>query len=103
MVILGGTPAWQLLANGIPEDQEYWTRVWAMRGLLWASPDGAVDVLLRGLQDTHWRVREMTCKVVARHRVGDVLDALAAVEADANLRVRRSAHRAAMRIVESAD
>jgi hypothetical protein len=93
----------RLLVAGVPEHQEYWVRVWAMRGLLWASRGECIEVLRRGLQDKHWRVREMTCKVVARHRVGGALDALAAAESDANPRVRRAAVRAAMRIVESSE
>lgn len=99
LVTLGGAPAARLLAEGIPENQEYWTRVWAMRGLLWASPGGTVDVLLAGLQDRHWRVREMTCKVIARHRVGAALDALSALDGDPNPRVRHAAQRAAVRVI----
>ena len=102
IVALGGAPAIRLLGDDIPDDQSYWLRVWAMRGLLWASPGDAVQVLRRALQDDHWRVREMACKVIARHRVGDVLDALAVVETDSSIRVRRAAQRAVMRIVESA-
>ena len=99
LVTLGGTPATHLLATGIPEHQQYWVRVWAMRGLLWATPGEAVDALRRGLADSHWRVREMACKVAARHGVGEVLDAVTAAESDTNMRVRSAASRAGRRIV----
>lgn len=99
---LGGAPAMRLLGDGTPDNQAYWLRVWAMRGLLWASPGGVSDALRRGLKDDHWRVREMTCRVIARHRVDDVLDAVAICESDSVVRVRRAARRAVMRIVESA-
>lgn len=38
LVTLGGAPAARLLAEGIPENQEYWTRVWAMRGCCGRRP-----------------------------------------------------------------
>jgi HEAT repeat protein len=92
LATIGGVP---------PEDQLYWLRVWALRGLLWASPGDRVEVLRRALKDDHWRVREMTCKVIARHRVDEVLDAVVALQSDRVARVRRAAERAVERIVES--
>ena len=100
LVILGGAPARNLLADCLPEDQSYWLRVWALRGLLWAPPGAPAKVLRRGLDDKHWRVREMACKVVARHRVDEVIDAVAGLQADRTVRVRRAADRAIRRIVE---
>lgn len=38
LVVVGGLPATRLLVAGLPHDQQYWLRVWALRGLLWASP-----------------------------------------------------------------
>ncbi|HUS62272.1 MAG TPA: HEAT repeat domain-containing protein [Acidimicrobiales bacterium] len=98
IVTLGGVPAERLLAEGLPQDQTYWLRVWALRGLLWASPGNRVEVLGRTLADDHWRVREMACKVVARHRVDEVLDAVVDLQSDTVVRVRRAAERTLRRI-----
>lgn len=103
IVTLGGAHAHQLLNDAMPPGQDYWLRVWAARGLLWAGPgddDSAGSAVLRGaLGDDAWRVREMACKVVARHRVGDLLDDVAALRGDPIARVRSAAARAAARIV----
>lgn len=97
---LGGPHATRLLDRGLPTDQEYWLRVWAARGLLWAGPGDRPEVLRVALRDDAWRVREMTCKVVARHRVGELLDGVAGLESDEIPRVRRAAEKAIMRIVD---
>lgn len=101
IVRLGGKPALQLLSSGVPIGQEYWLRVWAARGLLWAGPEPALDALRRALADDHWRVREMACKVAARHRTLDVLDAVIDLQTDPNERVARAATRAARRTVSA--
>ena len=101
IVTLGGTPARLLLDDGVPPGQRYWLRVWAARGLLWAGPGDDVVVLRGALTDEAWRVRELVCKVIARHRVGDLLEDVAALESDPVRRVRSAAHRAATRIVET--
>ena len=80
IAILGGPPAIRLLDDGgVRPDQRYWLRVWAARGLLWAGPGGQVSVLRAALTDDAWRVREMTCKVIARHRVADLLQDVASL------------------------
>jgi hypothetical protein len=99
LVVLGGVPARQLLAAGVPEDQAYWLRVWALRGLLWATPTNHLDALRDALVDDHWRVREMACKVVARHAVDDLVMELEVLLSDKVKRVREAAHRALRRIV----
>lgn len=99
---IGGAPATRLLVDGRPQGQAYWVRVWALRGLLWASPGDSAAVIRRALADDHWRVREMACKVVARHRVDDVLDAIEGLRSDSVVRVRRAAERAVRRVVDSA-
>lgn len=101
LLVLGGTPARHLLDAGIPPGQEYWVRVLPARGLLWAGPGSDFELLRTALGDDAWRVREMTCKVIARHRVGDLLEDVAALESDPVPRVRRAALRAATRIVEA--
>lgn len=99
VVVLGGVPARRLVDDGVPAHQRYWLRVWAARGLLWAGAPTDVDVLRAALRDESWRVREMTCKVAARHDVGDLLDDLAVLETDPVPRVRAAAARAVHRIV----
>ena len=102
LITLGGPHAQQLIASGIPEGQEYWVRVWAARGLLWAGAGDDMAELRVALGDASWRVREMTCKVVARHRLGDLLDHVAALEhSDPVPRVRAAAARAARRVLEA--
>jgi hypothetical protein len=102
ILVLGGRGAQQLLGAESRGSQEYWLRVWAARGLLWAGVGDDTTALQGALHDEHWRVREMACKVVARHRVGDLLDDVAVLRADGTARVRAAAARAAMRIIESA-
>lgn len=102
LVMLGGVHALALLEREPPHDQQYWFRVWAARGLLWAGPGDDPARLRAALADTAWRVREMTCKVIARHRVGDLLaDVVQLEEDDAVPRVRAAAARASRRIVEA--
>lgn len=101
VVTLGGGPAARLLADGVPSDQAYWPRVWALRGLLWAGPGDDAERLRPAFADSSWRVREMACKVVARHRLGDLLDDVAALETDPIGRVRVAASRAVVSIVAS--
>ena len=102
VLTLGGRAhAAQLLADGVPVDQAYYVRVWALRGLLWAGPGDDPDRLRPAFDDESWRVREMACKVVARHRLGDLLDEVAALETDPIGRVRTAASRAVVEIVSS--
>jgi hypothetical protein len=101
IMTLGGPHAARLLDDGLPPGQIYWLRVWAARGLLWAGPGADPAVLRAALRDDAWRVREMTCKVVARHQVGDLLDDVAGLASDPVPRVRHAAKRAVMRIIEA--
>lgn len=83
--------------DGRPHEDVYWLRVWGMRGLLWAldGPDDehARDAVLLGLDDEHWRVREMAAKVAARHRIGAALPVLAGLRDDPVPRVAAAAQR----------
>ena len=99
LVMLGGRHAMRLLADGLPPGQQYWLRVMAARGLLWAGPGKEPNRLRAALRDETWRVREMICKVVARHRVDELLDEVIELENDPVPRVRAAATRAAVRIV----
>ena len=100
VLLLGGEPARQLVAAGVPESQAYWLRVWAARGLLWAGP-GSPDVLRNALGDDSWRVREMVCKVAARHLLDELFDDLGDLDADPVPRVRQAARRALTRISQA--
>jgi hypothetical protein len=98
LLVLGGAPAQRFIGDGAPEGQAYWLRVWAARGLLWAGP-GDVDGLRGALADPSWRVREMVCKVIARHQLDELLDDVSELERDPVRRVRDAARRAAASIV----
>jgi HEAT repeat protein len=98
IVALGGPPAsWAL--TGEQGGPDYWLRVWAARGLLWAWDPSAAPALIGAMSDPAWRVREMAAKVAARHLVGDALAAVQALQDDPVARVRAAAERAATRIV----
>ena len=94
VLALGGPHARHVLSGQAREDQEYWLRVWAARGLLWAWDDTAFLAVVAALDDEQWRVREMACKVVARHRLGEALEAVAPLQNDRVARVRAAAARA---------
>ena len=80
---------------------QYWLRVWAARGLLWAWSDEALPAIVEALADEHWRVREMAAKVVARHRLGDAFDDVASLAEDPVPRVASAAARAVRNLVTS--
>jgi len=84
-------PILQGLAGGM---DGYWPRVWAMRGLMYAWEDRAVRVVLAGTGDSSWRVREMAAKVIARHKLGDAIQAAADLRRDPVRRVRSAAEQA---------
>lgn len=100
IVALGGPPARWAITGG-EGGPDYWLRVWAARGLLWAWDDGtaARAAVVAMTRDSSWRVREMAAKVAARHRVGEALEAMQALQQDPVPRVRAAAERAATRIV----
>jgi hypothetical protein len=88
-------PASGVVLDYEPDDEKrYWLRVWGARGLLWARDDVAVSAIRDGLADPHWRVREMSAKVIARHAIGDLLEAVAELRHDPIPRVRAAATRA---------
>lgn len=88
-------PAANSIVDREPDDeQRYWLRVWGARGLLWVWDDVAVDAVRAGLVDSSWRVREMSAKVIARHTVGQLFEAVATLREDPIPRVRAAATRA---------
>jgi hypothetical protein len=96
IVALGGPAAEYVLSGGEGGRLGYWPRVWAARGLLHVWADEATGAVLRATTDEHWRVREMAVRVIARHRVGEGLAAVAALKDDPVSRVRVAADRAVM-------
>jgi len=94
IVVLGAGHAQHILDDGVPDDQEYWLRVWAARGLLWVWDDVGTDAIRQALDDPAWRVREMAAKVVARHQLGDLLPVVVVLRTDPVDRVRSAANRA---------
>jgi hypothetical protein len=95
---LGGAPAEYVLSGGEGGKGGYWPRVWAARGLLYVWEDRAAGAIIGATGDGSWRVREMAAKVIARHGVGDGLDAVAGLRGDEVPRVRAAAERAVARI-----
>jgi HEAT repeat protein len=75
--------------------------VWAARGLLHAWDGRATAVIIQATADDAWRVREMAAKVIARHRVGDALPAVARLRTDPVRRVRAAAERAVVLLTAS--
>jgi hypothetical protein len=61
-----------------------------------AGADTVTDAIIAAARDPAWRVREMAAKVVARHRVGAALGAVAALRDDSVPRVRAAASRAVL-------
>jgi hypothetical protein len=94
IIVLGGEGGVSVLDGAAGGRNGYWPRVWAARGLLHAWDPAATAAIIGATSDEAWRVREMAAKVVARHRVGDAFDAVAALRADPVERVRAAAARA---------
>jgi hypothetical protein len=101
VLALGGPPAQSVLGGGAGGKAGYWPRVWAARGLLHAWDDRATAVIIQATTDDAWRVREMAAKVIARHRIGDALTAVAQLRNDQVPRVRAAAERAVVILTAS--
>ena len=98
VMALGGPGALRVVSG---ENKQYWLRVWGARGLLWAWDDVAVASVTAALGDHHWRVREMACKVIARHQVGNALPVVAELRDDPIPRVRSAASRAVVLLTDA--
>ena len=90
-LLAGRAASWGHVAG---PDQQYWWRVWALRGLLWAWDEAATEAVRAACADEQWRVREMAAKVVARHRVDPALTEVSLLRRDESPRVRAAADRA---------
>ena len=96
MLALGGPAGLNVIHDGPAQRHQYWRRVWGARGLLYAYDDRAADAIVAALGDEHWRVREMAARVIARHKIGAALPAVAELRADPVPRVRAAGERALM-------
>ena len=94
LLALAGPGAEQVISGREGGLGGYWPRVWAARGLLYAWDDRATPSVVEGIRDEAWRVREMALKVIARHELGEAIDAVAALQDDPVARVRAAAERA---------
>jgi hypothetical protein len=94
--VLGGAGATEVLSGRWDGPFGYWSRTWALRAFLYVWAPSALDVVIRALDDHHWRVREMAAKVLSHQPAPDPR-ALAALEArleDGTPRVRAAVRRA---------
>jgi hypothetical protein len=91
-VLAGRAASW--FVSREDDTLDYWQRVWAARGLLWAWHDVALSAVTSAMDDEAWRVREMVFKVAARYRLGDALDSALRHRDDDVARVRAAANRA---------
>jgi HEAT repeat protein len=100
LLVLGGPSAETVLAGGAGGLDGYWPRVWAARGLLHVWDDSAADAIIAATAHDHWRVREMSAKVIAAHRVRTAIDVVVRLMDDENARVRTAARRAFSAVAE---
>jgi hypothetical protein len=94
IMALGGPNGLSVIHDGPAQRNQYWRRVWGARGLLHVYDERAEDTIIEALGDEHWRVREMAAKVIARHRIGAALTAVAELRADPVPRVAAASARA---------
>ena len=71
----------------------YWPELWGARALLHVWDDSAAPLVLTGLSNQAWRVREMCLRVVLERGI-PALDDLVRLTDDENARVRSAALRA---------
>jgi HEAT repeat protein len=92
--VLGGPPAQTVLEGGEGGIDGYWPKVWAARGLLHVWDDSAAEAIIAATTHERWRVREMSAKVIAAHKVRPAIDDVVRLLDDENARVRTAARRA---------
>lgn len=97
VMALGGPPAaWVETGNAAGPD--YWLRVWAARGLLYAWRDFARRAVGDALGDDAWRVREAALRVVTKRGLSDQLATVETLLDDDATRVRAAATRVLKRL-----
>ena len=101
LFVLGGPSARVVLEGGEGGVDGYWPRVWAARGLIYVWDVTATDAVIAATTHAHWRVREMSAKVIARHHVTSAIDAVVTLLDDDNARVRAAAGRAFHAVAEA--
>jgi hypothetical protein len=94
-------PGVEKFYDGAEHEDDYWLRVWGLRGLLWSWDPRAAGTVCAAMADEHWRVREMAAKVAARHLVDEATTALADLRDDSVPRVRAAAERALVRLARA--
>ncbi len=90
IMALGGPPADWVRTGGEP-GPDYWLRVWAARGLLYAWHGSARMAVRSALADEAWRVREMALRVVATRELMQERGLVEAMRQDGSARVRAAA------------
>jgi hypothetical protein len=99
LVALAGPHAEYVISGHEGGRHGYWPPVWAARGLLHVWDESAAPAVIAATGGEAWRLREMAAKVIARHQVGDGLDAVLGLRDDPVPRVRAAAQRAVEIIV----
>lgn len=97
ILALGGPPADWVRTGGQP-GPDYWLRVWAARGLLYAWHGSARSAIRSALEDDAWRVREMALRVVAERELHEARAVVEAMCTDPSARVRAAADKALLRL-----
>ena len=90
LLFVGGEHARGVL-DGAPA--LYWPELWGARTLLYVWSEKAAPVVITGLSNQAWRVREMSVRVALERRL-DVAETLVELTADSSPRVRAAAVRA---------
>lgn len=90
LAYLGGRPG-----RGWPNAgwRPYWPRVWGARGLLYVWDSSAIEAVVAGLADPHWRVADMCLKVSALREVAAAGDPAVGLARHELARVRATAVR----------
>lgn len=100
LVSLGGPGASKFL-SGEEQQDVYWLKVWAIRGLLWEWDDVAIFEIGRALSDESWRVREMALRVIAKYKLAELLPNAIVCKRDPVARVQSAAARAEQATISS--
>jgi hypothetical protein len=89
------------LLGGDPDWESYWFRVWGTRTFLYVWAPQAEAPVIAGLDDPHWRVREMCAKVCRLREIAEAAPGLVRLAGDPAERVRVAALKAIGDICEA--